>query len=257
MNAFARVFAEEFNRSDLVSRGATQGSPPALITRGGACCSKMYIAGALIEKGARSGGEFYARVADPTGAFDFLIERTRRDLVEILSHMEPPIFVTVLADVVVQQGVSAEDRYFAMEEIRACDRATRDSWIIRTASMTCDRLEALLAALDGKDVPEHVSMAVRHYAITRAEIADLAEMILKALETVSDTVETGTAGGEPWEIVLSIIRDKGGRNGMQVQDIISSAVQYGLSAEAVEQAVRVLLQEDECYQPSRDVIKIL
>lgn len=257
MNAFARVFAGEFKSSDLIPGETDPGSPPVLITRGGACCSRMYVAGALTEKGARPGGEFYARVADPTGAFEFLIERTRRDLAEILSHMEPPMFVSVLADVVVQPGGSGEAPCLAMDEIRAIDRATRDAWIVRTASMTSDRLDLLLSALDGNEVPGHISMALRHYAMNRGKIAELAGMVADALEYVSDEAGEDTDGGQPSEIVLSIIRDKGGKNGIHIQDIVSSAVVYGLSAEAVEQAVRILLQEDECYQPSRDVIKIL
>lgn len=257
MNASARVFAGEFNRSDLVSRETAAGTPPVLITRSGACCSRIFVAGALIEKGARPGGEFYARVADPTGAFEFRIDRSRRDLAEILSHLDPPVFVTVLSNVVVDQGPVPGKPHLLVDEIRAVDRSTRDSWIVRTAATTCDRLDALRFALDGEEVSREITMAAGHYGINRTEIAGLAEMVLKALETVSGAVEAGTSGGEPWVIVLSIIREKAGKNGMPLQEIISSAVPYGLSAEAVEQAVRVLLQEDECYQPSRDVIKIL
>jgi len=256
MKASTRIFASEFNSSDLIFEQPSDKSR-VMITPGGACCSEVFIAGALIERGGTPGGGQYVRVADPTGAFSMQIDRNQRQQGDILRGMEPPLFVTVLGSLIIHGGERESSCSVAIRDIRTADRMIRDSWIVRTAELTCGRLELMMKAIGGERVPDCTARAMDHYRMNLSRVTDLADMVSTALEGVLPAEAKDAEGGDPQDIVLSIIREKGGKNGIHIQDIIPVAGQFGLGEDAVRHAVKALLAEDECYQPSRDFVKIL
>jgi DNA-binding transcriptional regulator PaaX len=85
----------------------------------------------------------------------------------------------------------------------------------------------------------------------------LAGMVSRGLEQVADRSLLERRDAETRETILSIIRDYAGKSGLPLEELITLAGDVGIPETTVRDAVRLLLEEDECYQPARDVYKPL
>jgi hypothetical protein len=256
MEGAGRIFAGEYCRARNV-RADFAGENPALLTPGGMVCRLLYVAGTLTGKEQHSGGPFYGRVADPTGVFEIRKMRPDAGLQTAISGIEVPAFVTVLGEARVMTEGANPSPYIELIEIRKVDRRIRDLWIVRTAELTFERLSLMKEAIGTGTGCDPFVRAISEFQITQSALGSLAEMAYKALEHVVDASEKEATDGRVKEIVLSIIRESAGKKGMPLEELIGLAEKSGIDEKAVRDSVRILLEEDECYQPAREVYKPL
>ena len=256
MEGAGRIFAGEYSGARY-ARADLAGESPALITPGGMVCRLLFVAGTLTENVMPGGETVYARVADPTGVFEIRKIRPDAGLKAALSSIEIPSFVTVLGYARIITNDDEPVPYLDLVDLREVDRTTRDTWIIRTSELTTDRLSLVKEALEsGKGSPE-VLCAVSQFHANPASVGMLAEMVSRGLEQVAVRSLPGGEGAKIREKVISIIRDSAGKSGLPLDQLITLGGNAGIPEKMVRDAVRLLLEEDECYQPARDVYKPL
>jgi DNA replicative helicase MCM subunit Mcm2 (Cdc46/Mcm family) len=59
------------------------------------------------------------------------------------------------------------------------------------------------------------------------------------------------------EKILTIIRESAGVKGIPLSDIVTQAGRSGIGEREVRETIRILIEEDECYQPAKEVFKPL
>jgi RPA family protein len=220
-------------------------------------CRLLYIAGTLTGKEQHSGGPFYGRVADPTGVFEIRKMRPDAGLQTAISGIEVPAFVTVLGQARVMTDGENPSPYIELVEIRGAERMIRDLWIVRTAELTFERLSLMRDAIGSGTGSDPFVRAISEFQMTQSALGSLAEMACRALEHVVDPSEKEATDSRVKEKVLSIIRESAGKKGMPLEELIRLAEKSGIDETAVRQSVMTLLEEDECYQPAREVYKPL
>jgi RPA family protein len=220
-------------------------------------CRLLFLAGTLTEKGQNGGDYFYGRVADPTGVFELRKVRPDAGLQAAISGIDTPAFVTVTGQARMNATCANPAPYIDLLEIREVDRTIRDTWIIRTAELTFDRLFLMKKAIESGTGSNECIGAITEFQMSRSSIGKLAELACNALDQVADRSGKDEIKTEVKEKVLSIIRESAGKKGISLDELIRQAEGSGIDEVAVRQTIRVLLEEDECYQPARDMYKPL
>jgi len=254
LDSFTRVFASELSGTKLVKEGSKEGAC-RVITPTGACCGSIFVAGALLEIDGHVNDRMQARVADPTGAFTLEAGRQERDVAGILSTLQPPVFVTAVAEIQCPGRSPGSPWRCALQDIREVSREVRDFWVVTTADHTLSRLETLANVLEHGNGSEAVTEAIGFYRITFEDLKDTALRIREILAKME--VSPGIGGTDITKLVLTLIRDHGGDKGITLEEIIRAGSGEGLSPGEVRKAVETLLAEDECYQPSKGTIRLL
>jgi Uncharacterized protein conserved in archaea len=257
MEPVSRVFAADLNASSLVLEPGQDPDRRTVMTPSASPCTLLYLAGVLLEVNGRKGNLMHARVADPTGAFEMQVSGTQQESAELLSILKPPAFVTAIAGLRMTGRNLKTPCILDLREIRETDRTVRDSWVIRTGELMFERIIGLNDVLSSGTGSPAQKMVIGHYHHNRQTIREMAEMI-RGAATMAGSVSGGELqAGDPVLDVLGIIRENGGENGVLLDTIILIALKSGLQADQVKKAVETLLVEDECYQPSKGVIKLL
>lgn len=254
---FQRVFARHYNESvDLAGEHGVS-TQPSFLTPCGAVCTHLYCAGALLERYGRKGEPIRARLADPTGVFELYIDRTNTIAAETLESFELPCFASVTGEVMNGGQWGIGRCAIRVGGVREIDRQVRDTWVLRTADLTLKRLERIREEIISQrhDALTESLVALHHIDIPR--LMSMASLVKEALSVV-DTGQTAKAGEwNPAAVILGIIREDGGKAGITMEEVARKAARHGMSSSEVEKVVLSLLQEDECYQPSRGVLKPL
>jgi RPA family protein len=256
MEGAGRIFAGEYCRARNV-RADFAGENPALLTPGGMVCHLLFVAGTLTEKEQKSRDHFYGRVADPTGVFEIRKMRPDAGIQAAISGIDIPAFVTVMGQARVTVNGANPAPFIELLELREVDRMIRDAWIVRTAELTCARLSLMKEAIRSGTGSDQFVRAISEFHISSPLIGTLAEMVCTALDQVADTSAAEGMNAGIKEKVLSIIRESAGKKGILIDELIELAGKSGIDETAVRKTVRTLLEEDECYQPARDVYKPL
>ncbi|MBP1928051.1 RPA family protein [Methanolinea mesophila] len=254
MDSFTRVFARELAGTGLVKDRQKDGTC-RVITPTGALCSAVFIAGALLEVDGRVNDRMQARVADPTGAFTLETGRQERDTAGILSSIQPPVFVTAVAEIRCPWGTGDAAFRCVLQDIREVTRDIRDGWVITTARATLFRIEALARAMESGDRTGTIGEAILHYRTMPGYLKDTATEIREILAGME--LSPGCRETDIVQVVLTLIRDNGGEKGITLEEIIRAGTGEGLSPGEVRKAVESLLAEDECYQPVKGTIRLL
>ncbi len=175
-----RVFAKEFNASDLsYKESEDQFAPAYVLTPTGAKCNRIFIVGTLTEK--ENVGEeqesWRARVTDPTGAFVLYASQFSPEAAQSLSDLEAPEFVAVIGKPRVYKTQEGEALVSVRPEaVLPVDAETRDQWVLDTVNATADRLIVLKEGTE----PD-AKKAMEHY---HADIKEYKEMLLTALKSL-------------------------------------------------------------------------
>ena len=249
MEGTTRVFAGEYGRARLPLW------QERVLTPSGACCRQIFLAGALTEADQRGPDLWYGRVADPTGVFKIRAERPDREHQEVLRNLSIPSFVTVVGEAAFFSGDAGPA--VSLFQIQESDRTVRDRWILRTAEVTGDRLAVLTETIRSGTGPIPAITAIRQYSLTAADIRDLAGMVCQALEAVAPSAGAALPQEEITATVLTIVREAAGKKGIPFEDLAIIAGKSGIGNRELREALRILLEEDECYQPAREVFKPL
>jgi RPA family protein len=255
MEGAARVFAGEFQKATLPFRGPS--GEEGVLTPFGLSCRLLYVAGALIDLRQRGSDYWTGRISDPSGVFEIRTERPDAFLKQALLNLTPPCFVTILGETKPGRGTPPPSPTIRLLEISETDRAVRDTWTVRTAEITVQRLTLLVKTLrTGSGDPE-IMAALEFYGTAEADVREMAETVQQALATVRGPCRENVRDEEVREKVLAIIRESAGRSGISLGTIIDRAGQEGIDEGRVREAVRALVLDDECYQPARDMFKPL
>jgi hypothetical protein len=199
----------------------------------------------------------HTRIADPTGVFDLVIGGRNTALAEIFRKIPVPSFVTVTgrAQMYLKKGEMVLS--IRPDNVNVVDRQVRDQWVLATAKSTLERLHQLNLALQGGCSDERILAAVRHYAITKTRLRDLALMIEGAIQTVRPPGTESPPKPDARALVLDLISSESGPQGSAIEEIIAMAATRGITQEAVLAAIESLITDDECYQPRKGFIKRL
>jgi len=257
MEPAERVFARDFSaaRHTADSGGGRDGL--YVVTPGAAWCRRLFIVGALTRRRG-SGDLMQARIADPTGTFQVTADWQSPDAVETLGCIEPPAFVAVTGRATLTGTGERAYATLEAEALRVVERTARDLWVLSTAGVTLDRLEALEKALRENSGDERAATALRLYGTTTADLREMAGMVRTALESVRLDLAPGEiAPDDGRDRLLVAIGEEGGARGVPIKDAVAAGVRAGLSARDAKRALEELLDEGECYQPASGMIKLI
>ncbi len=159
-----RVFASEFNESNLEIEGSEERAPSYLVTPLGAKINRIYAVGVLTEKeniGDPEEPMWRARVTDQTGTFFVSAGQYQPEVTSTLTNMEPPIFVAVVGKASTYEP--DEDTFLTSiraEIIKEVTEDQRNNWIIEAARSLKNRLQVAIEAskMDEISVEELVEL---------------------------------------------------------------------------------------------------
>lgn len=194
-----RVFAQEFNRSDMTHTEGGERAPTYLVTPLGAKVNRVFVVGVLtgVERLGQQGDVLRARVTDPTGTWNLYAGQYQPEALKALSEASPPAVVAVVGKsrlYTPEAGVALAS--VRPETVRVVSKEERDAWILETVTLTRQRIEAIEAAL-GMETPapeklvdlgfpghlaEGVVLSLPHYG--KPELAVWKEMLLDGLQVM-------------------------------------------------------------------------
>jgi len=95
------------------------------------------------------------------------------------------------------------------------------------------------------------------YGLDRERLRSLASIVKEAVSGVQIAGPPEQSQIDPASIVLTIMKEHGGKTGISIDEIIKRAATHGLTPSDVQSAIEALCRDDECYQPSRGIFKLL
>jgi RPA family protein len=218
-----RIFAHEFNRSNLHVSEGDERAPNYIITPTGVKCNRLFIVGVVteVENIGKDNNLWRARVADPTGVFTIYAGQYQPEAAIFLSELQVPAYVAVVGKA---RKYEPEDGsvYVSVrpEEMNAADEEQRDRWVLDTAERTLERIklmeEALNSGLSGNELREFLqekganplladgaARALQHYKNLDKIKLELKNAVIHAIKTItSDSgVQEKTVGKEQAENV--------------------------------------------------------
>jgi len=200
-------------------------------------------------------------VADPTGMFHLVPGRQDTAIREALQRMEPPLFIAVTGEVQPLRQKTGATVIVRPIDIRVTDRSVRDTWIIRTAEITLDRLARMKSAMECRSgdntISNELREAIRHYHPDYAQLHEIEVMVRDALAKAGPVKGGEIKAPDPREAIVELIRTGSGPKGIVLAELVRSAVNRGIREDQVLATVRQLVAEDECYQPAAGMVKLL
>jgi RPA family protein len=200
-----RIFAHEFNTSNLYISEGDERAPNYIITPTGVKCNRLFIIGVVteVENIGKDNNLWRARIADPTGVFTLYAGQYQPEAAIFLSELEVPAYVALVGKA---RKYEPEDGnvYLSVrpEEINAADEKQRDMWVIETAERTLERIKIMEDALDSglagtqlQDFLEKkvknaalingVVHAIRHYKNLDLILPELKNSLVHAVKTIT------------------------------------------------------------------------
>jgi RPA family protein len=200
-----RIFAHEFNSSNLYISEGDERAPNYIITPTGVKCNRLFIIGVVteVENIGKDNNLWRARIADPTGVFTLYAGQYQPEAAIFLSELEVPAYVALVGKA---RKYEPEDGnvYLSVrpEEINAADEKQRDMWVIETAERTLERIKIMEDALDsglsGTQLQEFlepkvknaalingVVHAIKHYKNLDRILPELRNSLVHAVKTVT------------------------------------------------------------------------
>ncbi len=199
-----RIFAHEFNMSNIYISEGEERAPNYIITPTGVKCNRLFIIGVVteVENIGRDNNLWRARVADPTGVFTMYAGQYQPEAAIFLSEMQVPAYVALSGKARKYEPENGAV-YLSVrpEEINASDERQRDRWVLETAERTLDRIliieDALHSGLSGNELREYlakklanpslaggVELAIQHYKKLDKIMLELRKVILDAVSAV-------------------------------------------------------------------------
>lgn len=200
-----RIFAHEFNMSNLYVSEGDERAPNYIITPTGVRCNRLFIVGVVteVENIGKDNNLWRARIADPTGVFTVYASQYQPEAAIFLSDLHVPAYVALVGKA---RKYEPEDGtvYLSVrpEEINASDEKQRDRWVLETAERTLERIniieDALKSGFSGNELQEFLSkkvtniallngvmLAIKHYKNLDKTILELKKMLIHAVDTVA------------------------------------------------------------------------
>jgi len=279
-----RLFASEYNDSNLEAEGTGDRAPSYIVTPLGARVNRVFVVGVITDVenvGSDMQPMWRARVSDPTGTFHVYAGQFQPEAASALSKLKPPVFGAIVGKSRIYSPDSGTT-YTSIrpETIKAVDESIRDYWILEACRSLRKRLDAVAEAYkmdpptkEGlmkvgvkEAIADGIVQAVEHYGKVDLSryTAMLAEGLRYLLPEYRETTESGQIGPEPApareepakepdaaeEAVLEIIAglDKDGK-GAPWEGILAAATAKQVPKDALEESINSLLDKGLIYEP--------
>ena len=215
-----RVFAREFNDSNLQHGEPADRSPNFVVTPSGVICNRVFVVGVLtdVENIGSDGQTMYrARIADPTGVFAVYAGEYQPSAAVFLSTVKTPAYVAVVGKArVFNPEKGAYYMSVRPEEINLVDEYVRNRWVYHTSLFTQQAIRnmerAIESGLRGSELERHmraytydssgIARAIDHYQV--AVMGAYRQMVMDALGTIVDASPPPDKGDG---MALAIIED--------------------------------------------------
>lgn len=204
-----RIFAYEFNMSNLFVSEGDERAPKYIITPTGVKCNRLFIIGVVteVENIGKDNNLWRARVADPTGVFTIYAGQYQPEAAMFLSELQVPSYVALAGKA---RKYEPEDGsvYLSVrpEEINISDEKQRDRWVLEAAERTLERInimnDALNSGLSGNELQEFLLKkvknnahangamhAIKHYENLEKNLLEIKKALAHAIGTV--TIDSG------------------------------------------------------------------
>jgi RPA family protein len=282
-----RVFAGEYNSSNLEIKGEGERAPSYIVTPLGAMINRVFLVGVLTDLENIGTGEeplWRARLSDPTGTFYVSSGQYQPEATATLSKIEPPAFIAVVGKT---RTYSPEEGtvYVSIrpEKVTIVDAGIRDYWVLEACRSTLKRIEAMADAKEmaaptvdelvklghARILAEGVVKACEHYKDVdlsryRAMVVDALRYLLPEYrrdqeaemprematnpEELEEEEEAKEVDREEQVLALIAALDKNGK-GAPWDQIVDEVKRLGLDKTSLEEVTNSLLDKGMIYEP--------
>ena len=212
-----RVFAAEFNDSNLEQQGEGEKAPSYLVTPLGARMNRIVAVGVITDiqnTGSDEEPLWKARMSDPTGTFYVSAGQFQLEAARELAKLKPPVFAAIVGKFRTyspEPGVT----YVSVrpETVNKVDAKTRDYWVFEACKSLKRRLDACseaakmdpvtaeeMSALGYDELAQGIAAAAAHYG--DVDLERYRAMLLDSLRYLlpeSQHSQGTPAAGEPEE----------------------------------------------------------
>ncbi len=282
-----RLFAGEYNDTNLEVEGTGERAPSYVITPLGAKVNRIFVVGVITDVenvGTDMQPMWRARVSDPTGTFHVYAGQYQPEAAAALSKLKPPVFGAIVGKSrVYSPEPGTVYTSIRPEVIKAVDERVRDFWILEACRSLRKRIDAMseaqkmdpltkegLAQIGVKEaLAEGIVQAQGHYG--KADLSRYTAMLAEALRyLLPEYRETQMPGAEATvtepaaaqeakeseeptadeDKVLEVITalDKDGK-GAPWEGILDAAGKAGVSKDKLEESINSLLDKGLIYEP--------
>ena len=183
-----RVFAAEFNDGTFTFKESDDERAPLYqLLPTGAKANRIFLVGTVTEtEDVGNEGEYWrGRVVDPTGTFFVYAGQYQPQAASTLRDIDTPAYVAVVGKPRTYETDTGEINVSVRPEaISVVDVATRDRWVIETASRTIDRIESFDPV--GDDIAQRV---VQEYG---DDFTPYRDAVVDALESLEEAAKPTT-----------------------------------------------------------------
>jgi hypothetical protein len=179
------VFAREFNDASYTFKESDdERAPVYLLLPTGERANRIFLVGTLTEKeDVGEDNEYWrGRIVDPSGTFFVYAGQYQPEAASALRDLEPPAYVAIVGK---PRTYETDDGSVNVsvrpESITTVDAATRDRWVVETATRTLERIEAF-----DDEANEYARMADEQYDL---DVASYREAAVSALQSLDETDE--------------------------------------------------------------------
>lgn len=278
-----RLFAKEFNDSkfnihpkpDEVGHDGGH-APNFIVSPLGSRINRLFVAGVVteIDNIGTEHDLWRARVVDPSGVFIVYAGQYQPEAAIFLSTLEVPAYVSVVGKARIYEP--EDGSVFVSirpEEINIIDADIRDRWIVDTAELTLDRIDAFSIALKsdltGTELFEHlvqnnisqglaegISLALDYYHTDDDYLRKLKDAVANCIKSVGS--ESGDENIVPDEDqILELMKKMDAGKGIDYAELIIIAKSHGMAENVIVAAVRKLLSKGMCYEPKIGILKVV
>jgi hypothetical protein len=244
-----RVFAGEYNVSDLEHSSGEERAASYVITPLGAKVNRLMVVGVITDlenAGTEAEPLWKARVSDPTGVFYISAGQYQPEAARALSKMKAPSFAAIIGK---SRIYKPEDGgvYLSIrpEVVRGADEKLRSLWVLDACRSLKNRIDAMEEAADlenpakeqlralgySDSVADGIMLALQHYR-DKLDIGRYRAMLRDALKFIVPQSNLVAAGKE------GIPGQAGGTE-------VDGGEAVGLSAEDPEAKIVEQLKEEE------------
>ena len=268
-----RIFAAEYNDATHVIHGTGEKAPKFVITPLGAKINRVYVVGVLtdVENIAKEGIRWRARIADPTGIHNVYAEPFNPEAASMLSDMDVPSYVAVSGKARIYEPEEGSVYLSVRAEIvKNVDANLRDLWVLEAARNMKMRIDAVREAISmsvpsvrqlielgyPSRVAEGVVEAVKFYGDIDIDHYEI--LLREALNyLVEGKMETRKDLKEVEDKIMDIMRSMAEQDAVEWDDVVSKAVEDGISKEDAEDAIASLMDKGLIYEPELGKLKLI